>query len=154
MSISFLKLVANFSEKAYAFDQNSAQDKLLTLQKISNTTFHICAEFLHYHSLLLFTITHAENKIIYALAQNELKRLTVFLKKGKNATHPLLADSGLPFTTMTTRYSPEVFNELVDKKQLEIRFDSFGNEAFDLNTFCKPLSFLFSALIPDCKKDS
>lgn len=136
MSTAFLKLVSKFSDDAFVFDQNSGQNKLLTLQKLAKVSFHISKEFLHYHSLLLFTITHAENKIIYTLAQNELKRLTAFLKKGRNATHPLLADSGLPFTTITTRYSPEVFDELLDKKQLEIRFDSFGNEAVDLNTFC------------------
>jgi hypothetical protein len=136
MSLSFPKLVVDFSKKAFVFDVKSSQDKLQSLQKLSKSTFHICKEFLEFHSLLLFTITHAENKTIYDLAEKELKRLTDFLKKGNNALHPLLADSGLPFTTMTTRYAPEVFNELVAKKEVEIKLDSLGNEAFDLNAFC------------------
>lgn len=73
----------------------SSQDKLQSLQKLSKSTFHICKEFLEFHSLLLFTITHVENKTIYDFAQKELKRLTAFLKKGNNASKiPLLADSG------------------------------------------------------------
>jgi hypothetical protein len=136
MALSFVKLVADFSKKAFVFDDTSSQHKLQLLQQLAKSTLHVCVEFLHYHSLLLYTLTHAENKAIFDLAQNEIKRLSAFLKKGNNASHPLLADSGLPFTTMTTRYAPEVFNELVTKKQADITLDSLGNEAFDLNAFC------------------
>jgi hypothetical protein len=136
MAHSFVKLVADFSKKAFVFDDTSSQHKLQSLQQLAKSTLHVCDEFLQYHSLLLYTLTHAENKAIFDLAQNEIKRLTAYLKKGKHASHPLLADSGLPFTTMTTRYAPEVFNELVAKKQANITLDSLGNEAFDLNAFC------------------
>ena len=136
MAISFATLVSNFSKKAFVFDDTSSQPKLEALQKLSTKAFQIVPEFLEYHSLLLFTLTHPENKAIYDLAQQELKRLTAYLKKGNHAAHPLLADSGLPFTTLTTRYAPEVFNDLVANNQVTIKLDSLGNEAFDLNAFC------------------
>lgn len=136
MSASFQKLVVHFSKKAFVFDANSSQAKLQSLQQLSKVALHTCKEFLSYHSLLLFTITHAENKVIFNLAQSELKRLTVYLKKGKNASPSLFADSGLPFTSMITRYAPEVFNDLITNKQVAIKLDSLENENFDLNAFC------------------
>ncbi len=136
MSLSFHSLVTDFSVRAFVFDGNSSERKVVSLKKISKAALHIGTDFLTYHSLLLFTITHPQNKAVFDLAQNELKRLTAYLKRGTNASHALLADSGLPYTTLTTRYSPEVFSELIENKQLEIRLDSITKGVFNLNAFC------------------
>lgn len=132
---SFSKSVSDFSEIAFVFDAESASAKQASLRKISKMRLTIGKELLDYHSLLLFTLTHAEDEFLFNLAQKELKRITSFLKKGNNASHPVLADSGLPFTTMTTRFSPEVFNELQGNKNVEIKLDSLANDGFNLNAF-------------------
>jgi hypothetical protein len=137
MPSNFTTLVTEYSKQAFVFEADSLTAKYTLLRMLSKSSLDLGQALLDYHSLLLFTITHAESEALYQLAEKELKRLAAFLKKGKNASHPLFTDSGLPFTTLNTRFSPEVFTEMKDRKDVEIQLDVLGTESVDLNAFLK-----------------
>ncbi|MBP6431668.1 MAG: hypothetical protein KA319_07875, partial [Ferruginibacter sp.] len=118
---------------AYQFTTNSAKDKLKCFNEISKQPFVVSKVLFDYHVVLLFTLTHAENQALLHQAEAELQRLTNFIKK--HANHPLFADSGLPYTTMLTRFTQDAFNDLVKNNHVQIELESLNNDAFDLNSF-------------------
>lgn len=135
MSNNFSKLVNEFATTVFTFNESTANEKLMSMRSIAKSALSNGNEFLVYHQLLLFSSTHAENKEIYNFSQRELKRLATHLKKKRNYLHAVFADSGLPYTPMTTRYTQDAFNEMIKNKQIDIQLDSLNNDSFDLNTF-------------------
>lgn len=133
MTHDFQPKLKAYADTAYQYTPDSAARKYELLKAVSKTPFRIHKQLLEYHTLLLFTLTHAENKKTLQLAESELKRLSLFIKQ--HASHTLFADSGLPFTTMLTRFTQDAFNYLVKNKDVHIELESLNNEAFDLNTF-------------------
>ena len=135
MSKNFKKHLDYLSLVSHQFTQTSASEKLQRFKAISSISLPNNEDFFTYHIILLYTLTHPENEEIYKLANYELLRLAKHLQKPKNANQPIFADSGLPYTTMTTRFSQDAFNKLILNDQIEIRLESLGNPSFDLNAF-------------------
>ncbi|MBL0145768.1 MAG: hypothetical protein IPP48_08400 [Chitinophagaceae bacterium] len=133
MQTNFKSKLKGLLSVAYTFNTNSAIEKVNSFKDMQKQPFVIHKSLFEYHVLLLFTLTHAENPALVKIAEAELQRLTNFIKK--NANHALFADSGLPYTTMLTRFTQDAFNDLAKNKQVHIELESLNNSAFDLNTF-------------------
>jgi hypothetical protein len=135
MRNKFPSQLAKFAKAAYQFGAGSAAQKLQCLGALAEQPLPSSPALLQYHTLLLFTLTHAENQRIYQNADRELLRLARHLKQPKVANLPFLTDSGLPYTPMTTRFTQDAFYQLVQHKDVDIQLESLNNATFDLNAF-------------------
>jgi hypothetical protein len=135
MRNTFPYQLARFAKAAYRFEADSAAQKLQCLQALAQLPLPSNRTLLQYHILLLFTLTHAENRRIYQQANQALLRFARHLQQPHIAQLPFLADSGLPYTPMVTRFTQDAFYQLIQNKEVDISVESLNNEAFNLNGF-------------------
>ena len=87
-----------------------------------------------YHDSLLFLCAYAGNAALRRLAENELSRIALHLKKNYPAIKKSLPEnSGLPFTETLTSFSPDSLGWLLKQKDFTLHFDSFYNPKLTLN---------------------
>ncbi len=87
-----------------------------------------------YHDNLLFLCAYAGNAGLRKLAENELSRITLHLKKNYAAIKKSLpSNSGLPFTETITSFSPDLLGWSLEQKDCTLFFDSFYNPKLTLN---------------------
>lgn len=133
MALEFTKSLKALLHVVYTFSPTSARDKLQCLKQVSKMPHRVHQDIFEYHIALLFTLTHAETEPLLQLAEVELSRLARFLKK--NGGDKVFTDSGLPYSTMLTRFTQDAFNDLVKNKDVHIELESLNNNSFNLNTF-------------------
>lgn len=98
-----------------------------------------------YHECLLFISAHPEHHEILTIATAELKRIANFLKQMPTRQKAVFNDSGLPYTSMITRFSCDILLEMLKEYKCEIELDSFEEGGEDLNT-------LLNLTLPDVLK--
>jgi len=87
-----------------------------------------------YHDTLLFLCAYAGNAGLRRLAENELSRIALHLKKKYAAIKKSLpSNSGLPFTETLTGFSPDSLGWLLRQKDFTLHFDSFYDPKLTLN---------------------
>lgn len=117
------------------FGLNFYHEKFNLIHKISFIKFNENTNLIDYHNVLLFIISHPENKQLNLIAENELNRISIYLRKTQHGYNEKYLNSGLPYTQMSTRFSQEMFQWLIKQKGCKLTIDSFDKTGIDLNTF-------------------
>jgi hypothetical protein len=87
-----------------------------------------------YHDTLLFLCAYPANNTLRRLAENELSRIALHLKKNYHTIKKSLPEnSGLPFTKTITSFSPDFLGWSLQQKDFTLHFDSFYNPKLTLN---------------------
>ncbi len=127
-SLQALKEIAANMDK----DSNLVKKKLL--QTLGSMALPAAKYLPIYNDMLLFLCAYAGNADLRKLAQNELDRIALHLKKKYRIIKKSLPEnSGLPFTETITSFSPDSLGWLLKQKDFSLIFDSFYNSTLTLN---------------------
>jgi hypothetical protein len=127
-SLQALKEIAANMDK----DSNLVKKKLL--QTLGSMALPAAKYLPIYNDTLLFLCAYAGNADLHKLAQNELDRIALHLKKKYSTIKKSLPEnSGLPFTETITSFSPDSLGWLLKQKDFSLIFDSFYNSTLTLN---------------------
>lgn len=114
------------------FDKSTNHIKKDLLSTLNKTDLPGEKYILQYHDLLIFICAYPGDAQTKQLAEEELKRITIFAKQhALNKIYP--ENEGLPFANTVTRFSPDFLNWLTQHKDLKVEFDSFYNPTLSLN---------------------
>lgn len=136
MKSSFHHQLAQLIAVAYQFDNTTSAQKINSLRSIQKLQWKNTDELIQYHEVLMFTLSHPETSAIRQLAEKELKRIAGFINKNKS-TRVALQDSGLPFTTMVTRYSHDLLVWLNTLKECKVSIETLDEEGERLNSLLR-----------------
>ncbi|MBK9192294.1 MAG: hypothetical protein IPM77_12750 [Crocinitomicaceae bacterium] len=131
MQPSFKKLLQNFAQILNQFE-NPVQ-KTEALKALQKTNLPDNQLLISYHDMLLFILSHPQDNKQLKIAESEMRRVSAHL--GKVGKKSVFADSGLPFTTMTTRYSHDLM-EWMMRNNFTPEIDTLEDE-ISLNDFLK-----------------
>lgn len=123
------KAIHNFSKCIYTFGEEAAKAKYELLLQLSKSKLLTDKTLFAYHEALLYVMAYPDNEKVYALAVKELKRVGEAVRKCTASKKHLFDDSGLPFTRICTRLSPDMFAHFMEDEQCVLSFDSFDGEA-------------------------
>ncbi len=127
-SLQALKEIAANMDK----DSNLVKKKLL--QTLGSMALPAAKYLPIYNDTLLFLCVYAGNADLRKLAQSELDRIALHLKKKYRIIKKSLPEnSGLPFTETITSFSPDSLGWLLKQKDFSLIFDSFYNSTLTLN---------------------
>lgn len=116
-----LSLVGNFA----------TENILLKNQLLKSLQEHVLPEkkvLLSYCDTLLFICSHPQNAEQLQLAEKELKRITSFLKPKNRSQQPGYQNSGLPYSTIFTRFSHDCLAWLLSNDVFLVTIDSYSKE--------------------------
>ena len=111
--------------------------KLFLLQSINKISLPKDKKLIEYHDLLLFLASHPENIKINKLVDLEFHRIGHLVKSTKNHTKNLFLDTGLPYSSMITRFSHDLTQWMNQYPDCRIFIDSYDDLGLDLNTILK-----------------
>ena len=131
MQQTFKKLLLQFSQILNQFE--NSDDKTAIIQSLQKTNLPDNQLLIHYHDMLLFVLSHPQNQKQLKTAESEMRRVSAHL--GKVGNKSAFTDSGLPFTTMTTRYSHDLM-EWMMQNYFTLELDTLEDE-ISLNDFLK-----------------
>ena len=103
------------------------------LKKLTILTLPAEKRLADYHDTLLFICAYPGNTYTRQLAEVELKRLAIHLKKRKVYHETIAENEGLPFTNIVTRFSPDFLQWLLTHDDVKVEFDSFVDPSLSLN---------------------
>lgn len=130
----FVRSLKLLKEIAAEMNKDANQAKMDLLKSLAGMAFPAAKYLPVYHDSLMFLCAYPANKTLLKLAENELKRLTAYLKKNSRSLKKSIPEnSGLPFTETLTRFSPDSLGWLLKQKDFEFNFDSFYNSRLTLN---------------------
>jgi hypothetical protein len=87
-----------------------------------------------YHNLLQFMSAHPQSVQQWMHIEKQLKRIAKYLSMNRSKLDESYNDSGLPFTTMNTRFSHDILLWSMDATVCKITIDHFEAGGTDLNT--------------------
>ena len=117
-SSNFLKVLLQVANK---FDADSEQIRNACLAFAKQHTFKP-KELATYHDALLFMIAHPNNEKHLRSCEQELQRIARLLRDSKETTKSALENSGLPHTTIVTKFSHDLLYWLVQQKEYQLQF--------------------------------
>jgi hypothetical protein len=130
----FARCLQSLKEIAANIDKDANLAKKDLLQKLGSMALPLGKYLPVYHDTLLFLCAYAGNAPLRKLAENELDRIAMHLKKKYGSIKKLLPEnSGLPFTETITSFSPDSLGWLLKQKDFALYFDSFYNPRLTLN---------------------
>jgi len=139
-SITALQKVSN------QFEETTKQLKLSLLKKLSQSALPAGIDLIAYNDLLMFLSSHPSTVEELKLVEKELDRITQFLKQQKRGLNAKYKASGLPYTEIIGQFSHDILYWMLRQKCFELKFDSFGDEAADVNN-------LLRLTLPSLEKD-
>ena len=125
-----LQLLKQIADKV---DKESNLSKKNLLQSLGAMPLPAGKYLLDYHHTLMFLCAYAGSPVLRRLAENELKRITGYLKKNNAVKKELPENCGLPFTETITRFSQDSLGWLLRQKDFTLYFDSFYHPVLSLN---------------------
>jgi hypothetical protein len=136
MAKTFVSLTNSLALIMNSYTSEHNTEKLTLLETISKLKWKNTNELLLYHEQLLFLAAYADNRHVLKKVQEEFERISSHIKQ--NATlRNLLQDSGLPYTTMVTRFTHDLLNWMQQHKICNLSIDSFDESGTELNTLLK-----------------
>ncbi len=130
----FGRCLQSLKEIAANMDKDATLAKKDLLQTLGSMALPAGKYLPVYNETLLFLCAYAGNAALRRLAENELKRIALHLKKNYPAIKKNLPEnSGLPFTETITSFSPDSLGWLLKQKEFSLYFDSFYNPKLTLN---------------------
>ena len=92
---------------------------------------------LNYHDHLLFMLANPSNENETLIIENELKRISAYLKKPDIHKSTTFEGTGLPYTKITTKFSHDLITWLLNQNDCELTVDSFEEEGSKLEEVLK-----------------
>ena len=117
----------------FIYDGKTIQDKIKILKAIAAVKWRTAEDLQAYVELLLFIISHPENKEIVALVVAEFERITAFFSTAKNQADNHYVDLGFPFTNMCTQFSHDILHWMNQQPFCKLSVDSFDETGVELN---------------------
>jgi hypothetical protein len=117
----------------FLYQAESVESKISLLKLMSTSKLEM-SYILDYHECLLFLSAYPERPKLLQLAQSELKRMALWINNLPSKKREELNDTGLPYTTMITRFSCDILEEMLHNYQCKIEIDSFEETGESLNT--------------------
>lgn len=137
MKLTFFVLLKKLKKIIYIYDGHHMDIKLFLLQSINKISLPKDKKLIEYHDLLLFLASHPENIKINKIVDLEFHRIGQLVKSTKNQTKNLFLDTGLPFSSMITRFSHDLTQWMYQYPECKIFIDSYDDLGLDLNTILK-----------------
>ncbi len=107
----------------YSTESEAQKEALMhTISKNRNWTF---LQLNTYHDLLQFMSAHPQSLQQWMHIEKELKQITQYLSSNRSKLDPAYTDSGLPFTTMNTRFSHDILLWAMNSGVCTITLDHF-----------------------------
>ncbi|MEQ9415474.1 MAG: hypothetical protein RIF39_16680, partial [Cyclobacteriaceae bacterium] len=123
MKNSFSVLIYKLKEQlGKSVAENQIQTEQLMLQ-LAKKKLPINQSLLRYHEALLFICAYPADQHQQKIAENELSRITSCLKDAPKKAVTTLANTGLPYTHMTSSYSHDCIQWLNDHSQCRIELE-------------------------------
>lgn len=142
MKNSFRNLHQELRRIAGKFDPDSVHAKEKLLERLSEMKLPLNGSLSSYCDTLMFLSAYPAGNRQLKLAQEELRRLSSFLKKNGAKKKEQLENSGLPYTTSLSTYSHDLLRLLHERTDIRLSIDSFQEPAVSLNealSFTLPL---------------
>ena len=137
MPTSFNNLVKKLSAIANSFDETNNLLKKELLKSLSKLHLPKFKNLITYAEVLMFLRSHPANETLLTLTDNELKRISVFLKRNKEGFKKNYDGSGLPYSHIHTRFSHDLIHWLIEQKTYQLVLDSFADGDIDLSDILK-----------------
>lgn len=115
------------------YDTENEQIKLNLFIELKQVKFPISHLLEEYQNVLLFIVAHPSNKNILSLAENELYRLSIFLKNCRKENLSKLENTGLPYTKTLSTFSHDLLKWYKSENQIPVEIDSFYKSSVSLN---------------------
>ena len=119
------------------FDPELDQQKQSVLSLLASAKLPAVATLKNYVDVLLFICAFPPDKKLLRMAENELTRITIHLKKLPVTLQKDYINSGLPFVTYTPCYSMYFVEWLLHHPDCKVSLKNFDNAIFDLSTVLK-----------------
>lgn len=130
----FGRCLQSLKEIAANMDKEATLVKKNLLQTLGSMPLPAGKYLTVYNETLLFLSAYPGNAALRSLAENELKRITLHLKKNYRTIKKNLPENpGLPYTETLTSFSPDSLGWLLKQKDFSLYFDSFYNPRLTLN---------------------
>ena len=130
----FGRCLQSLKQIAADMDKQSILLKKDLLQTLSSMPLPAGKYLPTYNETLLFLCAYAGNAVLLRLAENELSRIALHLKKNyRTIKKSLPENSGLPFTETITSFSPDFLGWSLQQKDCTLYFDSFYDPKLTLN---------------------
>ncbi|HPI53141.1 MAG TPA: hypothetical protein PLU10_00545 [Chitinophagaceae bacterium] len=130
MKMTFARQLQLLHSLIFQFDEQVTPQKLQVLMNLSSLSWKTSAEIISYQEILLFMLSHPDDRRILNACRNEIKRITTACKTKNSADDN---DSGLPYTNLQTRFSPDLMAWLATQTDCRLDVDSFEEEGTSLN---------------------
>lgn len=132
MRISFERQVFSLNKIAGIFEKGFEQ-KFKTLQQLSSIKLKENKTLLLYFETLLFLCAYPLDKKTLEMAEQELSRITSFIKRSKKRTGVLFKNTGLPYTITSFRFTHDFLQWLSADKNIKLFIEGFTDLVHDLN---------------------
>lgn len=106
----------------YQFDKSVLAQRKNLLKQIRVTDLPI-VQLAGYHDLLLFMLAHPGSSDEKKLVEKNLSQLTLFLKSASKKTIDTLLNTGLPHTAISTCFSHDLLEWLIQKKHIAVNIN-------------------------------
>ncbi len=137
MKTSFNSLYKALSQIANQFDEAANASKYTLLNSLTKQALANHKALIQYNDLLIFLCAHPNNATLLGLAEAELKRISKFLKNKNTGDAETYTGSGLPHSTILTRFSHDLLIWLLEDKNYRVILDSYLEEEEHLNAILK-----------------
>ncbi|MEP7255318.1 MAG: hypothetical protein ABI666_06050 [Ferruginibacter sp.] len=119
------------------FDSASHEQKRQLLARLSENKLPLNKTLISYFEVLLFICAFPPDKKILAKAEQQLLRITSFLKNFKKNNTALFTNSGMPFTAYVSRFSYDCVQWLMNHPDCKTSINQFEDGIFELNDVLK-----------------
>lgn len=137
MNLLFDKKVKSFKPLINRFDYKNNQQKRTLLAQLSSIKLALNKSLFTYFEVLLFLCAYPDDDKLLLLAENELMRITKFLKNCKKIKKRFLLNSGLPYTKYMSGFTHDFVQWLLIHPECKTEINNFKNASFDLNEVLK-----------------
>jgi len=137
MSSAFSSRITTLALLSNKFDEHSNSKRLQCLQSLSILPLPLGLQLVRYVETLLFICAYPSNKKQYALAQQEIHRITRLLQQHRTKPLQKLWNTGLPFTPFVAKYSHDCITWLHTHKSCRVEVEEFRDAQYSLNDILK-----------------
>jgi len=137
MKTSLANNVKSLKAEIHRFDAESNIRLQALLKLLSENTLQLSPILAAYYDALLFICAYPPDKRILLAAENELSRITSFLKMSRPQINTSFVNSGLPYTQYVSCFSHDFVCWLIRHPDCKVSIHSFEHATFQLNDVLK-----------------
>jgi hypothetical protein len=133
MKTSFKDLLTSLKKVSNKYDIESEQQKLEFLNQLKSCKLPATNLLIDYQNTLLFLVAHPSNQSILSLAEEELNRLSIQMKRMGKKDIVKLDNTGLPFTKSISTFTHDLLKWYQHDHSISMKIDSFYNGTITLS---------------------